>query len=194
MLTRPTTTLDVEFQPLTPDRWSDLERLFGERGACNGCWCMFWRDPHSEGDRLGNAGRKQAFKHIVKTGQIPGILAYSNGEPIGWCSIAPRETYAALERSRNLKPIDDQPVWSITCFFIDRSARHSNLMPRLIEAAVRYAQTNGATIVEAYPTETEGHSRASADLYMGVASAFQAAGFRPVKREPRLIMRYFVGA
>jgi len=153
---------------------------------------MFWHATRSEFDRLGSVGRRQAFERIVKSGQITGVLAYSDNEPIGWCSIAPRETFSALERSRSLKRIDDQAVWSIVCFFVDRSVRHGNLMIRLIEAAIRYAQSRGAKIVEAYPVETEGHSRASADLYMGVASVFRAAGFKPVKRKPRLMMRYIV--
>jgi GNAT superfamily N-acetyltransferase len=119
-------------------------------------------------------------------------LAYTDDEPIGWCSIAPRETFGALERSRTLKRIDDKAVWSIVCFFVARPFRHSTLMAQLLAAAIDYAVAHGAKIVEGYPVDTRGLSRASVELYMGVASAFRAAGFAPVKREPRLIMRYFI--
>jgi GNAT superfamily N-acetyltransferase len=183
---------DVQFHPLTADRWSDLQRLFGEHGASGGCWCMFWRVTRSESDRLGSDGRQQAFKRIVKSGEITGILAYSGDEPIGWCSIAPRETFGALDRSRTLKRIDDQAVWSIVCFFVARPFRHSDLMAQLLAAAIDYAAAEGAKIVEGYPIDTKGLSRASVELYMGVASAFKAAGFVVVRREPRLIVRYFI--
>ncbi len=183
---------DLQFHPLTAERWPDLQRLFGERGASSGCWCMFWRATRSELDRLGSAGRQKAFKGIVESGAITGILAYAAGEPIGWCSIAPRETFGALERSRTLKRVDGQAAWSIVCFFIARPFRHSDLMAELLAAAIDYARQHGAKIVEGYPIDTQGLGRASAELYMGVASAFETAGFVAVKREPRLIMRYFI--
>lgn len=182
---------DVQFHPLTADRWSDLQRLFGEHGACSGCWCMFWRVTRSEFDRLRHDGRRQAFKSIVQSGEITGILVYLNDEPIGWCSIAPRETFGALERSRTLKRVDDRPVWSIVCFFVARPHRRAGLMIELLRAAIEYAQEHGTKIVEGYPVEMKDRRYAGVELYSGVASVFHEAGFIEVRRQPRLIMRYF---
>lgn len=183
---------NVHFQPLTSDRWSDLEKLFGERGACGDCWCMYWRVARSEFARLQEDGRRQAFQRIVKAGEMTGVLGYANGAPVGWCSIAPREVFAALERSRTLKRVDDRSVWSIVCFFVERPHRHTGLMSQLLGAAVDYAQKHGAKIVEGYPVERKDRRYSGSELYMGVASVFQEAGFVVVQRQPRLIMRYFI--
>jgi hypothetical protein len=96
----------IGFHPVNAGRWSDLEELFGERGACGGCWCMFWRLPRKEFDAGKGAGNKRALKKIVKDSNQPGIIAYVGKEPVGWCSVAPREQFIALERSRILKPVD----------------------------------------------------------------------------------------
>src|SRR3989304_3883173 len=100
---------DVEFHPLTPNRWSDLETLFGPRGAIGGCWCMWWRLKRSDWERLRGSGNKRALKKIVASGAEPGLLAYADGQPIGWCAIAPHEEYPVLDRSPTLEPVDDPP-------------------------------------------------------------------------------------
>jgi hypothetical protein len=82
----------LKFQPLTPDRWSDFERLFGPHGAYGGCWCMWWRTTRSQFEQQHGEGNRQAMQDIVNSGEVPGILAYAGGEPIGWCSVAPRES------------------------------------------------------------------------------------------------------
>jgi len=118
----------VKFEPLTRENWDDFETLFGERGACGGCWCMWWRLKRFEFEKNKGKRNKEAMKNIVNSGEIPGLLAYSNGKTVGWCSIAPRERYPSLERSRVLKRIDDKPVWSVVCFFIDK--RYRSKLPR----------------------------------------------------------------
>src|SRR5512139_1666989 len=106
------TALDFKFHPLTADRWPDLVKLFEHHGNPGYCWCMTWRATSAEYKQLAAAGRKRAL-HSRVTAHIPlGILAYRNAEPVGWCSIAPRETYTRLEKSTTLKRIDDRPVWS----------------------------------------------------------------------------------
>ena len=149
----------LEFHPVTPDRWQDLEKLFGERGACAGCWCMYWRLKRAEFDQKRGQGTKRALKKIVNAGQVPGILAYAEGEPIGWCSVAPREDFPVLDRSRILKRVDDQPVWSVVCFFVARPFRRKGVTVKLLTAAVEYAQQHGAKIVEGYPVEPKKGSR-----------------------------------
>jgi GNAT superfamily N-acetyltransferase len=168
------------FHPLTPERWTDLEKLFGEHGASGGCWCMWWRQTRTEFNRLHGESNRLAFKSIVESGAIPGILAYSNTEPVGWCAVEPRESYTALERSRTLARVDNLPVWSISCFYIDRHWRGKGLMRNLIPAAVNWAGENGAQIIEAYPFEPK--IKRDSSLYMGIVPVFHDAGFVEVLR------------
>ena len=178
--------------PLTPDRWSDLETLFGERGACAGCWCMYWRLPRAGYEAGKGASNRRAFRRIVGSGHVPGVLAYADGQPVGWCAVGPRESFPTLERSRTLRPVDDRPVWSVTCFFIARPRRRQGLSVRLLDAAVAYARTQGATVVEGYPSVPRKGSRlADAFAWTGVVRTFERAGFREAARpsEARRIMR-----
>jgi GNAT superfamily N-acetyltransferase len=169
--------------PLTPDRWGDLEALFGPtRGAISGCWCMWFRLTRGEWAELGRDGRKRAFKRLVTKGPPPGLLAYDvAGRAIGWCAIAPREATPRIAVSRVAKPVDDRPAWAITCFYIDRGFRRQGVMAALIAAATRHAGAAGATLVEAYPMETvKGDAWGAA--FVGVAGAFRAAGFTEAAR------------
>ncbi|MEM3726025.1 MAG: hypothetical protein QXK98_04075 [Candidatus Bathyarchaeia archaeon] len=102
--------MSLEFHPLTTARWADLEKLFGKNGACGGCWCMWWKLKRSDFLRQRGEGNRRALKSIVDSGVVPGILAYADGEPVGWCAVAPREAYPTLERSRVLKRVDDKQV------------------------------------------------------------------------------------
>jgi GNAT superfamily N-acetyltransferase len=171
----------LEIHPLTPKRWGDFEKLFGKNGACAGCWCMWWRLPRSQWRAQKGEGNKRALREIVSDGNVPGLLAYLGNEPAGWCAFAPRETYPGLARSRILKPIDEQPVWSITCFFVARAFRRNGLTVRLLEAAAAFARENGATILEGYPVEPK-KDQPDAFVYTGLASAFRKAGFKEVGR------------
>lgn len=171
----------TEVLPVTPERWADLEALFGPRGACGGCWCMHWREKQGSGD-----ANKAALHALVATGQEPGLLAYVDGQVAGWVSVAPRSAYARLGRARTLAPIDDQPVWSIPCFFVGKDHRRQGLMRALVEAAVAYARAHGATLIEGYPLDMDspqltGQRLSGEGGYMGIASAFLAAGFTVVK-------------
>jgi len=180
------------FSPLTYDRWSDFERLFGARGACGGCWCMWWRLKRSEFElKKGDANRK-AMKAIVRSGTVPGILAYDGDEPVGWCSVAPREEFSALARSRILKPVDDKPVWSVVCFFIRKDHRGSGVSTALLRAAVDYVREEGGTTLEGYPVEPKTDRMPDAFAWFWLASSFRRAGFKECARrsETRPIMRY----
>ena len=189
-----TSTSDLAFQPLTPERWGDLEDLFGSRGACGGCWCMWWRQTQAEFDRNKGEPNRRAMKRIVESGRVPGILAYDQGRPVGWCSVGPRESYPRLKRSRILKRIDNRPVWSAVCFFVARSHRRRGLATGLLRAAVEHAGRNGARIVEGYPVEPRKESAPDVFVYHGLASQFRRAGFREAARrsETRPIMRYSI--
>jgi GNAT superfamily N-acetyltransferase len=187
--------LDLEFYPLTPERWTDLEKLFGKHGASGGCWCMWWRLKRSEFEKQKGEQNKKALKGIVDSGEIPGILAYANGEAVGWCSVAPRESYPTLERSRVLKRVDDKPVWSIVCFFVSKPFRHKGVTVALLKAAAKHVKEHGGKIVEGYPVEPKKGYTPDPFVYTGLASAFRKAGFVEVIRhsETRPIMRYMIG-
>lgn len=185
---------DLKFYPLTPRRWNDFAELFGPRGACGGCWCMWWRIKRSEFEKKKGAENKRAMKRIVSGGSVPGLLAYSGGKAVAWCSVAPREHFPVLERSRILKRVDDQPAWSVVCFFIPKEHRRKGLSSKLLEAAVDYAARKGAKIVEGYPNEPKKGSTPDVFAWTGFASTFKKAGFTEVARRSatRPFMRYFV--
>lgn len=178
-------------KPLTAGRWRDFETLFGPRGACGGCWCMWWRETHADFERRKGEGNRRAMRRIVSSGEVPGIIGYLGGEPVAWCSVAPRERFPRLERSRILKRIDEEPVWSVVCFYITKSYRKLGLSLMMLEEAVRYAANKGARIVEGYPVEPKKGSTADVFAYTGLARVFRSAGFSEVARrsETRPVMR-----
>jgi len=185
---------DLEVYPLTPERWADLEELFGENGACGGCWCMWWRLKRSEFERQKGEGNRKALKRIVDSGRIPGILAYAKDQPIAWCSVAPRETYPTLEWSRTLKRVDDKPVWSVVCFFVAKPFRRKGVTMKLPRAAIDYVSKQGGKILEGYPVEPKKAKIADTFAYTGLASTFRKAGFVEVLRrsETRPMMRHII--
>jgi GNAT superfamily N-acetyltransferase len=188
--------LDLSFHPVIAQRWDDFETLFGPRGAVGGCWCMWFRLKRSEFDVQKGEGNKRAMRRIIDSGEIPGLLAYYQEEPVGWCSVAPREAFPVLDRSPVLKRVDDQPVWSVVCFFIARPYRHQGVSLQLLQAALDYAQENGARIVEGYPVEPKKGSTPEVFAYTGLVSMFLQLGFVEVARrsETRPLMRYYFEA
>lgn len=185
----------IKFKPLTPDTWKDFEVLFGENGACAGCWCMYWMMRRKEYDEKRKDGRtKTAMKKIVKTGIVPGLIAYDDNTPAGWIAIQPREKYPVLANSKILSPVDDEAVWSITCFFVHKNFRNKGLSVQLINEAVKFAKKNKAKIIEGYPVETKNDKAAPAFIWTGTASAFIQSGFTEVERRSatRPIMRKFI--
>jgi len=181
--------------PLTPERWDDFELLFGPRGACAGCWCLYWKLPRKdfiagEGDR-----NRLAQKRIVATGKIPGLLAYVEGIPAGWAAVEPRENYPVLNNSRILKSLDDIPVWSVPCFFVAKKYRSQGLTVALLKAAIGYVAKQGGNVVEGYPVEPrQAGKMPPVFVYTGLASAFKQAGYTEAGRrsETRPIMRYYI--
>jgi len=186
--------MSLRCMPVTPARWRDLERLFGERGACGGCWCMAWRLAPQAYQAGKGRGNRLALKRLVVSGRRPGVLAYLDGDPVGWCAIAPRSEYSFLERSRVLRPVDEQEVWSVSCFFVLRAFRRSGISVALLEAAVELARRRGARIVEGYPVVPRRTSLPDIFLWTGATQAFRRAGFHTVARRSRSrpIVRYLL--
>jgi len=186
-------SLDLSFHPLTQKLWRDFELLFGKNGACGGCWCMYWKLRGKEfSDNTGNTTR-QMQKAVVDSKIVPGLLAYSDGYPVGWIAVEPRSAYPKLAHSRTLKPVDDQEVWSITCFFVEKKNRRKGITVELLKAAVDYVKTQGGIIVEGYPVDAS-QNQADAFIYTGTASAFKQAGFKEVARNSptRPIFRHVI--
>jgi GNAT superfamily N-acetyltransferase len=179
--------MKLKIRPLTPNLWPALEDLFGENGACNGCWCMNYR--------IGSAYRKRpretnkaAFHEVVKSGPPPGLLAFDGDLAVGWCQLTPRDALPWLDRAWRLRRVDDVPVWSISCFYIRKGYRRQGVTSALIAAALKTAKSAGAPALEAYPLDADLTGSAS---WTGYASTFARAGFRIVGRRtpPRPIMR-----
>jgi GNAT superfamily N-acetyltransferase len=172
----------LTFAPVTPERWPDLEALFGPNGACGGCWCMWWKLSRDEFARRKGASNKRALQRIVRSGAEPGLIAYRGGEPVGWCAVEPRERYSVLARSRVLAPVDERRVWSVTCFFVAARQRRRGVSLALLRAAKRFVAARGGRLLEGYPKDLGGRFPGANALWMGRASTFAAAGFREVAR------------
>ena len=178
-------------QPLTPERWPDFETVMGPKGGCGGCWCMLWRRRKANYDKRVGDGNRDDIRAIVEGGEEPGLLAYESDRPVGWISLAPRERFVRLESSRVLKPVDDQPVWSISCFLVAKDCRNRGVAEALLRAACAFANQRGASILEGYPIEPGKRPYPTAYAWTGFASVFRRAGFEEVARrsETRPIMR-----
>jgi GNAT superfamily N-acetyltransferase len=183
--------MKFSFEPLTLENWKDFEILFGAKGACGGCWCMTWRLKRADYEKQKGEGNKKTMKALI-TKTSPGIIAFADNVPVGWCAVAPREVYVRLQNSRVLKPADDLPVWSVSCFFIDKEFRRKGLSTKLLKAAVDFAFAKGATIVEGYPVEAGTEKMPDVFAWTGFAATFTKAGFKEVIRrsEGRPIMRF----
>jgi GNAT superfamily N-acetyltransferase len=173
-----------EIRPVTPDRWRDLERLFGPQGAYSNCWCMYWRARRRDFRALTPGKRKAALRAWVRSGAEPGLLAYRGGEPVAWCAVAPRDEYAALAASPKLKPVGDTSgMWSITCYYVPKEHRRTGLMTALLEAAARQARRKGGRVLEGYPVIAD--SLTGCMGYTGLVPAYKKAGFLVVARPNR---------
>jgi GNAT superfamily N-acetyltransferase len=176
----------LAFKPLGPGTWKAFQALFGARGACGGCWCMYWRLAPKQFAAQKGEGNRSAMKALVDAGAEPGIIAFDGDEPVGWCAVAPRADYPALARSRVMRPVDDRPVWSVACLFVHRAHRKRGVATALLSAAVDFARDRGANILEGYPVEPKDGHIPPAFAWTGIPQAFSRAGFEEVaRRSPR---------
>jgi len=164
---------DFDIRPVTAKNWGDFTQLFEARGGPHFCWCSIHRFP--VGHRMSNTEKKKGMHRLVKNAIPIGVLAYDGDVPVGWCSIAPRETYAKLERSRTMPRATaaETPTWTVLCFFIPRPYRGGGVAHALLQGAISYARAQGAEVLEGYPFDSAGIS----STHRGHSNVFKHAGF-----------------
>jgi GNAT superfamily N-acetyltransferase len=174
---------DLLIRELTPQSWPVFEKLFGANGACAGCWCMWWRIP--EGERFNDvrgAEAKRRQKALVLAGKSRGLIAFAEGEPVGWCAYGRRTDFAALRRSPTLACDDAKQVWSLPCFFVKAGWRGRGVARALLRAALASLKGKGARIAEAYPVRPPS---SNAGAFTGTVPWLESEGFRVLTERPR---------
>ncbi len=164
---------------LSPALWPALEALFGPRGACGGCWCMFWRLEKGERwDDLKGAPAKRKFKRLVTAGKALGAVAFAGKEPVGWIAFGPRRDFPRLDRARTLACDDAAEVWSLPCFFIKAGWRDQGVAAALLAHALKSLKKRGAKLAEGYPVNLKpGQRLPNAFAWTGTRGLFERAGF-----------------
>lgn len=169
---------DLTFEPLTKGNWNKFVQLFGSKGACGNCWCMYYRLKKAEfKEGKLDEGNKNAMRTLVNKNEPKGILGFYEDQPIAWCAFAPREDFIKLENSRVHKRIDNNAVWSIPCFFIDKNFRRLGISVQLLKAVIKYAKEKNIKIIEAYPTIPTQEKLPDAFAWIGLYKSFERAGF-----------------
>ena len=170
----------MEVVPLTTERWNDLAALFEEGGDPKWCWCQFYRERGLDWSNSTAADNRERLETLTSKGPPPGLVAYEGDRAVGWVSLAPRPAYDRLTHAKVLAPVDDQPVWSIVCFVVSRKARGKGVATALLDGAIDWARSQGATTLEGYPSDTQGRKIPAANAYHGTLSMFESAGFEVV--------------
>jgi GNAT superfamily N-acetyltransferase len=171
--TAPSSTgAELRVLPVTNKTWPDFETLFSARGAPHYCWCTPYR--RRDAQSMSSDEKRAAMHDLVRARTPIGVLAYDGDAPVGWCSVAPRETYVKLERSRTMPRVSPGPTWTVLCFFVQRPRRRSGVTRALLAGALEFARANGAEVVEGYPYDTAGISA----THRGSSHVFRALGFQ----------------
>lgn len=185
---RRVSSMTFEIRPAT---WADFNAVMGEKGGCGGCWCMLWRRTAKDMAAGQGDGNRRAMKQLFDKGEVPGLVAITGDETVGWIQIDRRSAFPRLASSRILKPVDEQEVWSVSCFFIDKRFRRRGLSLALLNAATDWARNRGASIVEGYPVDTPQEKYPPVYAWTGFLGTYRKAGFSEVARrsDTRPIMR-----
>jgi GNAT superfamily N-acetyltransferase len=192
---------ELEIQPLTTERFTDLSELFNEGGDPKWCWCQYFRKRGLDWTHSTTSKNRSALESLAARPDLaPGLIGYHDGRVVGWVSLAPREDYGRLENAKVLARVDATPVWSIVCFVVSKRARGQGVAAAMLKGAIAYASDHGATMLEAYPVAATRGRISPANAFHGVQSMYEKAGFSVVatrqwnKTSPvRPIMRLALG-
>ena len=168
-----------------PRQWRDVQHALtggGDGRSCQCCWPIM-TSAQWQGSSVGE--RKRLLHQEIRSGPAPGIVCYANGEAVGWVRVGPRPSQHRLANMRVVKQgsresADDASVWAITCFSVRREARGMGVTKVLLGAAIDYASTSGARVLEAYPFDNRGTRIPSNELFVGALTTFLHAGFNIV--------------
>lgn len=182
---------ELSFQVLNSSNFEDFEYLFREKGACEGCWCMHCRLPTDEFEANKGEGNRLAMKALVESGQIPGIIAYNDDKPVGWCSLGDREDFPKLSKSHEEQIIDEH-TWIISCLYIRKGWRRRGIKRALLKYLIAYCQTKGARVLESHQCNSSFSKYPDNFAWTGIEKAYEAVGFVKVDKpsDKRPIMRY----
>lgn len=149
-----------------------------------GCWCAYWRLRHATFEETSAEEHRCVREDRVASGTPPGLLAYREGEPVAWVSVEPRERFEAFEHARVYTPVDDTPVWTVTCFYLREDVRGEGLTADLLRAVTAHVASSGGVAVEGYPEDPSDVDFGATGTpgYMGLVPAFEDAGYREVGR------------
>lgn len=188
----------IVVHPATGDRWDDVVRVFESGAIVNRCWCQWIRKTQRQARDDGSAGNRASLRVLVDDGEVPGLIAYAQGNPVGWCSVGPKSSFGRLSRSRALTPSTADPspdgTWATLCFYVAPGHRGEGVARILLRAALAYAQQMGATDFEAYPVRTAAREISSDSAYPDTDQMLADEGFREVPsaapgRSLQIIMR-----
>ncbi|MGH2467075.1 MAG: GNAT family N-acetyltransferase [Candidatus Limnocylindrales bacterium] len=169
----------IAIEPATPDRWPDVRAVLdGE--AERGCWCQAWRGLDAKAYSGGRSRPELLRDQLAGGPPPPGYIAYLDGEPVGWVGLGLRTELPRLANSRTIPAIDDRLVWAIGCFRIRPGFRRRGVARALLDGVIAAARAAGAPGVEAYPIDAQGARVDVGAGFVGIASMFDAAGFRRV--------------
>jgi len=192
---KPGKGLPLRIRPLEPGDWPIIVKLFGANGACGGCWCMWPRVPRGGKlwEDLKGPKNRDRFRRLVRAGKVHGVLAFCAGEPVGWCSFGPRQTFPRLDTVRAIQHDWSDGTWSIVCFYVRSAWRQRGIAGRLLEAATRRARALGARTIEGYPAVPHNSSEPlpAAFAWTGVPALFEKAGYSPLV-QPKASRTVFV--
>ncbi|MEZ5357360.1 MAG: GNAT family N-acetyltransferase [Candidatus Zixiibacteriota bacterium] len=176
----------IKCKEITPELWGAFEKLFGDNGACGGCWCQHWRVPSGKEfwEDFKGAKAKMTTKKLITSGEMTGLLAFDGDKPVGWCSYGPRDVYTRINQMKPYARDDTAGVWSINCFFIDKHYRHQGVATQMLAAAVKFIRKHKVKIIEGYPTPLTkaGDKLPAAFVYAGPLKMFEDAGFEIIQR------------
>ena len=185
---------------LKQENWNDLLTLFGKTGGNSQCWCLAYRFPQKTLANIPYNEREEVLHSLtVEKTYPPGLLGYIEGKPVTWVGFSPKEAFYKLEHSRVIKPIDQEKVWSMVCFYFKKEYRGKKLLYEMISGVQDYAKQEKIAILEAYPIElAEGEWLQEPMIWFGTRAIFEKMGFKKVGEtkatsggKPRVIMRYY---